>query len=52
MNPNDELIICEQSKYNLDDFKEWYLNWHDWLHYSNKNESKVVKLSNLRKLNN
>ena len=59
MNPNDELIICEQSKYTLDDFKDWHLNWNNWLQHSNKsvnsvnsvnsvkNEYKLVKVANL-----
>jgi hypothetical protein len=53
MNPNDELIIYEQSKYTLDDFKDWYLNWNNWLHdsvnsvNSVKNEYKLVKVVNL-----
>ena len=31
MNNNDELIICEQAQYTLDDFKDWHLNWNNWL---------------------
>ena len=49
MNNNDELIICEQAQYTLDDFKDWHLNWNNWLqqpkidHQNNINEIQEPK---------